>query len=77
MREGKNGGMKHKSAAKFPLFDGEWGGTNSLKEVHSRQAAAVGVPAMWGLLKILSFNNLSLYNTQLDYETSYPCAISG
>ncbi len=50
--------MKHRRAAKLPLFDGESGRTNSLKEVHSRQTAAVDVPAMWGLLNMLSFNEL-------------------
>lgn len=34
-----------------PLFDGESGRTNSLKEVHTQQTAAVDVPAMWGLFK--------------------------
>lgn len=33
--------MKHWRAAKRPLFDGESGRTNSLKEVRTRQTAAI------------------------------------
>lgn len=33
--------MKHWRAAKLPLFDGESGGINSLKEVLTRQTAAI------------------------------------
>lgn len=42
MRESETEKMRHWRAAKFLLFDGESGGTNSLKEVRTRQTAAVG-----------------------------------
>lgn len=63
-RENQTGEMKHSRAAKLklPLFDGESGRTNSLKEVQTQQTAAVYVPAMSSaFLNIQSSNNLSLY----------------
>lgn len=64
--------MKQKRAPKLPLFDGESGRTNSLKEVLARQIAAADVAAMWSLFKyavlhqpLIIQHYASLYNLVL------------